>query len=206
MQYLKLILDFLFNFILNNRIKTLFVILSVILFNYAGSIPDTQKELFIIKSLDLGDKYKNRYTYIYENSMSSEIKMEIINFETPQELVNSKLNYSEYNELNVLLLVLFGISSLLFIIPSFMYSDDDVNWGLKSVWYESLKSTIYSELEDGIYYYMSFGRLIHKSEKLLHPESVMRNSGINSLSDIKSMPKFKTKSLKRESILKQIGI
>jgi hypothetical protein len=206
MQYLKLILNFLFNFILNNRIKTLFVILSVILFNYAGSIPDTQKELFIIKSIDLGDKYKNRYVYIYENSMSSEIKMEIINFETPQELVNSKLNYSEYNELNVLLWVLFGISSLLFVIPSFMYSDDDVNWELKDVWYNTLKSTIYSELEDGLYYYMSFGRLIHKSEKLLTPESVMRNSGINSFSDIKSMPKFKTKSLKRESILKQIGI
>lgn len=87
-----------------------------------------------------------------------------------------------------------------------MYSDDNINWGLKSVWYESLKSTIYSDLEDDIYYYMSFGKLIHKSKKLLHPDTVIRNSGINSFSDIKSMPKFKTKSLKRESILKQIGI
>lgn len=206
MQYLKLILNFLFNFIINNRIKTLFAILSVILFNYAGDIPEIEKELFIVKSLDLGDKYKNRYVYIYENSISSEIKMELINFETPQELVNNKLIYSKYNDLNVLLWALFVISSLFFIIPSFMYSDDDINWELKDVWYGSLKSTIYSELEDGLYYYMSFGRLIYKSEKLLTPELVMRNSGINSLSDIKSMPKFKTKSLKRESVLKQIGI
>lgn len=71
MQYLKLILDFIFNFILNNRIKTLFIILSAILFNYAGSIPDRQKEFFIIKSIDIGDKYKNRYVYIYETSFSS---------------------------------------------------------------------------------------------------------------------------------------
>lgn len=206
MQYLKLILDFIFNFILNNRIKTLFVILSTILFNYAGSIPDKEKEFFIIKSIDIGDKYKNRYVYIYETSFSSEIKMEIINFETPQELINNKLNLLEYNELNVVLWVLFVVSSLLFIIPSFMYSDDYLNWDEKRIWRDSLKSTIYSELENDIYYYMSFGRLIHKSEKLLNPESVMRNTDINSLSDIKSMPKFKTKSLKRESILKQIGI
>lgn len=142
MQYLKLILNFLFNFIINNRIKTLFVILSTILFNYAGSIPDIQKELFIIKSLDLGDKYKNRYAYIYETSMSSEIKMEVINFEKPQELVNNRIIYTEYNELNIVLWVLFGISTLLFIIPSFMYSDYDVNWELEDVWHDSLKSTI----------------------------------------------------------------
>lgn len=206
MQYLKLILNFLFNFIINNRIKTLFVILSAILFNYAGSIPETEKELFIIKSLDLGDKYKNRYAYIYETSVGDKIKMEVINSETPQELVNNKIIYTKYNELNIALWILFGISTLMFIIPSFMYSDDDVNWELRGVWYDSLKSTIYSELEDDIYYYMSFGRLIYKSEKLLTPESVMRNSGINSFTDIKSMPKFKTKSLKREKILKQIGI
>jgi hypothetical protein len=206
MQYLKLILNFLFNLIISNKIKILFIILSIISFKYAGEIPDTQKELFIIKSVDLGDIYKNRYAYIYESSMSNEIKTELISFEKPQDLVNNKLIYTKYNDLNVLLWVLFGISSLLFVIPSFMYDDSDVNWELKDVWYDSIRSTIYSELEDGIYYYMSFGRLIHKSEKLLTPESVMRNSGIDSLTDIKSMPKFKTKSLKRESILKQIGI
>lgn len=72
--------------------------------------------------------------------------MEIINFETPQELINNKLNLLECNELNVVLWVLFVVSSLLFIIPSFMYSDDDLNWDEKRIWRDSLKSTIYSEL------------------------------------------------------------
>jgi len=206
MQYLKLILNFLFNLIISNKIKILFIILSIISFKYVDEIPDTQKELFVVKSLDLGDKYKNRYAYIYETSISNEIKTEVISFEKPQDLVNNKLIHTKYNELNIVIWILFFLFTLLFIIPSFMYDDSDVNWELKDVWYDSIRSTIYSELEDGVYYYMSFGRLIYKSEKLLTPESVMRNSGISSLTDIKSMPKFKTKSLKRESILKQIGI
>ncbi len=205
MNYINLISKFLSEVIINNKIKILFVILSIICFKYADEIPDSQKELFIIKSVDLGDLYKNRYAYIYESSISNEIKVEVISFEKPQELVNNKIIYTAYNELNIPIWILFVVFTLLYVIPSFMH-DDDVNWELKDIWYDSLKSTIYSELEDGVYYYMSFGRLIHKSEKLLTPENVMRISGINSFSDIKSMPKFKTKSLKRESILKEIGI
>jgi hypothetical protein len=206
MNYINLISKFLSEVIINNKIKILFVILSIICFKYVDEIPDSQKELFIIKSVDLGDLYKNRYAYIYESSISNEIKVEVISFEKPQELVNNKIIYTAYNELNIPIWILFVVFTLLYVIPSFMYDDDDVSWELKDIWYDSLKSTIYSELEDGVYYYMSFGRLIHKSEKLLTPENVMRISGINSFSDIKSMPKFKTKSLKRESILKEIGI
>lgn len=84
--------------------------------------------------------------------------------------------------------------------------DDDTNWNLKEIWHDCLESMIYSEYEEGKYYYMSFGRLLYKSDTLISPRMVIHYSDIRKLSHILSMPKFKTKSDKREDVLKDLGI
>lgn len=204
-HYLKFLFLLVFNFCFNNKGKLLIIASAIISYNYAGTFPDDVGQVKVVKYQDFGDELKYRHVYFYHRVEDSEIKLDFLSFDTPQKIENGKVTYTEYNDLNNLMWFLFGVSCFVLFTISVM-DDDDINWNLKEVWYDSLESMIYSEFEEGKYYYMSFGRLLYKSDTLISPRMVIHYSDIRKLSHILSMPKFKTKSYRREDVLKDLGI
>jgi hypothetical protein len=90
-------------------------------------------------------------------------------------------------------------------ILSIITGDDDFSWELKKCYVKSLTTLVYCELEDGIYYYMVMGRLICKNDKIIHGYHIS-NLGVNSFFEIYRLPKFSTKTMKRENNLQKLGI
>lgn len=201
---IKLTINFLLNLILLNKFKVIFLIIALISYNYAEKFPDEGKEYLVLGQLEIDNKYDERFLYITEKILGNDIKFEVLSFTEPQVINNNRLVQYEYNILNVLFWASFSIFIAIVIITT-LINDKDVGWDIDYVWSKTLKSLIYSEEEDGVIYYMALGRLLHKSDKLKTASTIVR-LGFNSLSDVRSLPKFQTKKSKRQSILEKIGI
>ena len=181
---------YLFELIRINIVKTILITLASIFFGYAGTIPDQIHERVILKEIQIGVEW----VYLYDTSDG------IKAYSKPERetLVGKDRNIfrsKEYAGGNVGLWVAFIILSTIIIVTMFT---DDGQWDFDEVFYETSKNFIKCEIEDDIYVYTIFGRLLAKERYQT------RNFNIYNIKDITMRPKYKLRSEKREDKLNQI--
>ena len=208
MSYLKLVFNFIKYLIIENPIKLLMVIAAIVAFNYAGTIPGGYEYYDIVSQSKDGNT--NIYV-IRSHEQNSDNPYDVYSSNKPEKIENNQLKFWDYHDGNILIWVVFGILSLLiviFTIIGLVNDDDDViGWDIEDCYQRSISTLIYCELEGDTYYYMIMGRLIYKrKDQIRYTSNVAREMGIYNMSDVFRLPKFSTKTQKRNNILDKLGI
>jgi hypothetical protein len=207
MDYLKLYFNFIKHLIISNPIKIIFLIGAYISFNFAGTFKGSYEYIDIVSQY----KDKNTYIYVVKNETNSS-GYEVLSFDKEQKTKNEQLRTFDYHDANIVLYVIFGISLLCVIVGSFI--DEDTEWDFNHSYQIAISSLIYCELEDDTYFYMIMGRLIDKRKdqirymggKTYATSNVAREMKIFNMSDVYRLPKFSTKTQKRNNNLDKLGI
>ena len=120
--------------------------------------------------------------------------------ERPKLVGKGKNMYISHNEhpANVLLWFGFGLTLLIILVLSFMEG-----WDLDDVMGEALSVFVRCDIEDGVYVYTVFGRLLAKYRNQADHVHFYQ---LRSVSAILSLPKYETKMSKRDRLLRIIGI
>lgn len=202
MGYLKFSILFLFNLIKHNPTKVIYIIIAIVSFYFAGTIPDARFE----EKIDGSIIVNNQYLYIKEYVSDNTIKYEIIQSDKPLVIKDSKYIHYDYSGFNIALWVTFGISLGLMILCTIVgwAGDEDASWNIKGSWRESFICLIYCELENDKYHYMALDRLIIIQDRRL--SSCQVEQLISGFKDLRLCPKYKTKTQKREDNLSKLGI
>jgi hypothetical protein len=204
-NYLKFIFVFLFELVKNNPIKLSLIVASIILFSFAGTIPDSHDKYNIVAET----KVENTYIYIYKTIGDNKIGYENIWSEgKPIEVKNGVITLVSYHGGNYALWAIFVIIVIILIVAFFIgLGDDDIGWDFEDVWESAFCSLIYCEEENGVFYYFALGRLIEKrNNQISRHYNANRELKIGGFRDLYRCPKYQTKKQKRETLLKNIGI
>lgn len=193
----KFIVLFLYKTIISNPGKLIFGTISIMLWHFAGTVPDVKESLVVIDSLHINHNYQ----YVYGTTIDNKIVYKLYNSETPKKLANNRIELSNYNDANVVLWILFAIFGVVstFIIVASLTNDRECSWD----WDESFDYALswftkcYEE-EKGIYYYYAFGKLLEKSP--YHNDKL----SIGSLRSLRMAPDYEPKKEKRDKIISKI--
>lgn len=183
---------YLFELIRENIFKTIFITLTCIFFSYAGSIPDQPHERNILKEMQMNGEW----VYLYKTSDGIEAYSQI----KREKLVGKDKNivkWKEYAGGNAALWLGFIVFLIITIV---MMCSEDGYWDFHEVFENTIKYYIRCEIEDNVYVYTIFGRLIEKSSYQTTRFNICK------LRDITILPKYKLRSDKRNEKLNQIGI
>jgi hypothetical protein len=205
MGYLKFTLTFLLELIKKNIIKTIFIIVAIIFFHYADTLPDSIDTYKIVAE----KKVENTYIYVYETISDNKVKYNNIWQEgKPLIIKDGVIKLPSYNGFNILFWVISVISVVVLGIATFVgIGDDDIGWGLEDAWKEAFSTLIYCEEENGEFYYFALGRLISKKDRQISAYyNACRELSIGGFRDLYRCPKYQTKTQRRETLLNKIGI
>lgn len=201
MTYLKLLFNFIKYLVINNPLKILFTIVAFTTFHFAGTLPSEWVYVDLVSQA----KHKNTYVYVV-SSESNTSGYEVMTSDKQETIKNGQLAVWDYHDGNVILWIIFVVSTLIVTITTFV-PEDDVNWDFKYVYQRAITTLIYCELEGDIYYYMVMGRLIDKrKDQIRYTSNIANELRVTNLSDIYRLPKFSTKTQKRNNILDKLGI
>ena len=200
-DYFKLFLYSTFYITKNNLGKLILVILSIISFNYAGTFEDVKYEAEVAKEINID----GIYLYITKDIEDNEINYDVIQREKPEELKDGKITWYEYAGVNIFLWVVVVVCVVIILLLTFA-DDSDLHWDIRDSYKKALEKMFHTEYEDGVYYYIAFGRLMGKRSEQINRHSILYEFSVYSLSDILFHPKFQTKTEKRENLLSKIGI
>jgi hypothetical protein len=201
---IRYFLGVIWQLIIKNPIKIVAMILAIISYNYAGSFKSGTYKESIVKEFNDG----GNWVYIARSTNNSS-GYEVMVSQSKEKLVDNCIVLEDYDDRNVLLWILFGLTSLVFVISTIIglaNDDGDIGWDLNRCQERYINNFIYCELEGDTFYYMAFGRLIGKSKTQLKSRSIADSFYIHTLSDLKKCPKFSTKNQKRNNILDKLGI
>ena len=206
MSYLKLILNFIKYLIIENPIKLIMIVVSVIVFNFAGTIKGGYEYYNIVSQVKDG----NTYVYVTNSKSEGNNGYEVFTSDKPEVIKNGQLQVWDYNDANVLLYIIGSILTLIVLIVTIVglvNDDDDIGWDIESCYQRSISTLVYCELEGDTYYYMIMGRLIDKrKDQIRYTSNVAREMRIYNMSDVFRLPKFSTKTQKRDNLLDKLGI
>jgi hypothetical protein len=207
MSYLKLVFNFIKYLIIENPIKLLMVIAAIVAFNYAGTIPGGYEYYDIVSQSKDGNT--NIYV-IRSHEQNSENPYDVYSSNKPEKIENNQLKFWDYHDGNILIWAVFGILSLLitiFTIIGLANDNDDIGWDIEDCYTLSISTLIYCELEGDTYYYMIMGRLIEmRKDQMRYSSNLAREMRIFNMSDVYRLPKFSTKTQKRNNNLDKLGI
>ena len=207
MSYLKLIINFIKYLIIKNPIKISMVIAAIVAFSYAGTIPGGYDYYDIVSQ----SKDGNTNVYVLRShEQSSDNPYDVYSSNKPEKIENNQLLVWDYHDGNILLWIVFSILTLLiviFTIIGFANDDDDTGWEIERCYQLAITTLIYCELEGDTYYYMIMGRLIEiRKDQIRHTSNLAREMRIFNMSDFFRLPKFSTKTQKRNNNLDKLGI
>ena len=204
MGYLKFTLTLLFELIKTNIVKTIFLIVAIITFMFAGTFKDD------VSSYDVATvvKVDNNYVYVCRTIHDNKIEYENIWDVKEMPIKDGKIYISSYSFANGFLWVIFSILTIILVIATIIgRSDDDIGWELEDCWGEAFCTLIYCEEEDGYFYYFALGRLISKTDRQVNRRySITNELRIEGFRDLYRCPKYQTKTQRRETLLNKIGI
>jgi hypothetical protein len=206
MSYLKLVFNFIKYLIIENPIKLLMVVASIVALNFAGTISGENEYYNLVSQVKDG----NTYVYVVNSRSTSDNGYEVFTSDKPEVIKNGQLQVWDYNDANILLYIVGSILTLIVLIGTIVglaNDDDDIGWNIEICYQRSISTLVYCELEGDTYYYMIMGRLIDKrKDQIRYTSNVAREMRIFNMSDVFRLPKFSTKTQKRNNLLEAIGI
>ena len=206
MSYLKLILNLIKYLIIENPIKVIMTVIAIITFNFAGTFKGENEYYNLVSETKDG----NTYVYVINSRTQDNSGYDIITSDKPKLIKNGQVEVWDYNDGNILLYIVCFLLTIVVTIGTIIgivNDDDDVGWDFEYSYQRSISTLIYCELEEGIYYYMIMGRLIDKrKDQIRYTSNVAREMRIFNMSDVHRLPKFSTKTQKRNNILDKLGI
>jgi hypothetical protein len=120
---------------------------------------------------------------------------------------DKSLIITEYTDLYITFTTLYIISLILIISAFFIGNDDrEVSWEFEDCFEIAFTTLIRCEIQDGKYYYTIFDRLISIRDDLVGRKNLSGYFSINRFVEISNLPKFETKSRKRESLINRLGL
>ncbi len=193
-----------FNLLRTNLIKTIACILIAVVAPFLNSLKDIRNE----DKIDYQYQKDGQYFYVTQDITNNELTYEVQTFDKVPHIKNGKLISYSYNDANIGIWVVFVILCIFPIVGIFNKSDDDINFDFEKVFQATVSYYITCELEEGIYYYFYGERFLGKSDRPLGNEYnyVARAFRISNMTNIKSCPKWKTKTQNRASKLEEIGV
>jgi hypothetical protein len=203
MNYIKYLLSFIKELIFNNKIKFIFIVIACVLFYYAGTIPNSIVSNRIVKEIQIDNE---TYLYIRSGVQNNQINYDIIQSDKPQKVTNGILLTSEYHGGNVALWVLFGIISLILFINTVVTWNDEEGWEIEECLEESFLSLVECEFEGDKYYYTCCGKLLGVRDNKVNHQYILGEFRVRGFDELKTCPKFETKTQRRDRSLKELGI
>ena len=206
MSYLKLILNLIKYLIIENPIKVIMTVIAIITFNFAGTFKGENEYYNLVSETKDG----NTYVYVINSRTQDNSGYDIITSDKPKLIKNGQVEVWDYNDGNILLYIVCVLLTIVVTIGTIIgivNDDDDVGWDFEYSYQRSISTLIYCELESDVYYYMIMGRLIDKrKDQIRYTSNVAREMRIFNMSDVHRLPKFSTKTQKRNNILDKLGI
>lgn len=181
---------YLFELIRINIVKTIMIVITSILFAYAGTIPDQTRERVILKEIQIGSEW----VYLYQSNND----IEAYSQPKRETLVGKDKNIFRWKEYAAGNVGLWAGFIILVIVTIVTMCVDEGRWDFDEVFDETVKNFIKCEIEDDVYVYTIFGRLITKESYQT------KRFSIYNIKDITMLPKYKLRSEKREDKLNQI--
>jgi hypothetical protein len=81
-----------------------------------------------------------------------------------------------------------------------------MKWDALECWEIAFTTLIRCEIQDGKYYYTIFDRLLFVSDVVVTRKNLSDYFSTNKFEQINNLPKFETKSRKRESLINRLGL
>ena len=194
---------YIFNLLRTNLIKTIACILVAVVAPFLNSLKDIRNE----DKIDYQYQKDGQYFYVTQDISNNEFTYEVQTFDKVPQIKNGKIISYSYNDLNILIWVVFVVLCIFPIVGIFA-TDDELNFDFEKVFQATVSYYITCELEEGIYYYFYVERFLGKSDRPLHGEYnyVARAFRISNMTNIKSCPVWKTKTQNRANKLEEIGV
>lgn len=179
--------------ILKNPWKMIMITFAIFLWTRAGTIPDTRYETKVLKEIKIGE----RWVYLVDGGDEG---IEAWEYNEKQKLHNGSIVQYQYAGSNVTLFFGFWILVAMITIGSFEWdSVDSSGWSIQEPFSETIGMCTRCEIEDGLYVYTVFGRLISKEKR-------QRNFNWFRMSEVMTLPKYKVRSVKRKEALEKLGV
>ena len=197
---MKFTLIYILNLIRKNPVKMIAMVLIFAVAPFLNSLKDIKN----IDKIDYQYQKDGKLFYVTQ-TVSNELSYDVKTFDKIPKIKNGYLITYSYNDANILIWVLF-IVSCIFPIAGIFSSDNDLNFDLESVFEITISHFITCELEDGIYYYFYEDRFLGKSDRPMHNETryIARAFRISNMTNIKTSPKWKTKSQNRNTKIEEL--
>ncbi len=202
---IKYLLNLIRSLIFKNPIKISFLIASITTFHFAGSFQNSTKKIEVLSQVKRGSEHV--YTVVNKETSDG---YDVFVSDKEERIIDGCLIDEDYNDLNVLFWILFGILTIIFVVTTFIgmiNDDDDISWEFEDAWKEAFSTLIYCEEENGEFYYFALGRLISKTDRQIGRNyRITHELRIDGFRDLYRCPKYQTKTQRRETLLNKIGI
>lgn len=194
---------YILNFIKKNPIKMIATVLIFVVAPFLNSLKDIRNE----DKVDYQYQKDSKYFYITQTVSNHEFSYEVKSFDKPAYVKNGYLITYSFNDLNILIWIVFVVLCIFPIVGIFA-TDDDISFDFEEVFQATASYFITCELEEGTYYYFYEDRFLGKSDRPMHNEyrHIARAFRISNMSHIRSCPKWKTKTQNRANKLEEIGV
>lgn len=200
-RLLLLPFSLIYNFIRINIGKS--IVLTTLVLSFYGIYNVTQyknEKLPVIAEV----KYGKSYLYIVNDKHKS-----VLEYSERQKITNNQILHQTDTEIFTLCVALTVVMGIVFVVLLILsINDDAVAWDLMEVFHKTISVLIECELEDGKYHYTILGRLISMQNKkqYIGNGNLAYQFNINNITTILNLPKFKTKTEKRNSLLAKLGV
>lgn len=178
--------------LINNPFKSVLLIVCFVFWYYAGTLKSQRIETTIYHQFEMNGQWFGVY--------GTDPNIMVLN-QKPVLIGKNKNIYvsNQYHPGNAFLWMAFGVGLLVLLVGSFI----DDGWEFDDIMKNTLSVFIRCDIEDGVFVYTIFGRLLGKYKNQLET-TIFHQLG--SLSSIITLPKYETKMSKRERLLRIIGI
>lgn len=181
---------FVWEFLKLNPVKSIVLALGIVFYSYAGELKSIRHEITFFHQLELRGKWVGIYGDDFDTWVADS-KPRLINGDT--------YVYYEYNPANAFLYLGMWLAVIWLVVGSF--AND--GWELSDVLMHSMSIFVRCDIEDNLYVYTIFGRLIAKYTTQGKTDSFFE---LRSIPGILGLPKYETKISKRDRLLRKIGI
>lgn len=186
-----------------NIVKTIALGVVLLIFPNLNCLPDKTNRHFVDRHYRSGDLY----VYVTVEKSNSVLDYDVRTSERPIKLVGDYIVEKTWNDANIILWVPFVIAVIILLVGVFA-NDDDLNWGFDDVFNDAISPFVRCELEDGLYHYFVGDRFFGKYDYDQRNQSrcIGRRLNINSFTNIRNAPVWKTKNMRRSGKLEELGI